>query len=146
MKQPLEIRCVTEPLDDYVEAVRRLLGQLTTRPIAFGKTELEQLLADESSRLYVACLEGTIVGMATIGTYLCPTGRKFWLEDVVVDEAYRGRGVARAFLETVVDGLHLSGTEKLYLTSNPSRVAANRLYQSMGFQSKITNVYYKTPE
>lgn len=146
MKQPLEIRCVTEPLDDYVEAVRRLLGQLTTRPIAFGKTELEQLLADESSRLYVACLEGTIVGMATVGTYLCPTGRKFWLEDVVVDEAYRGRGVARAFLETVVDGLHLSGTEKLYLTSNPSRVAANRLYQSMDFQSKITNVYYKTPE
>lgn len=146
MKQELEIRCVTEPLDEYVAAVRHLLRQLTTRCVPFGRVELEQLLADESSRLYVACLEGSIVGMATIGTYLCPTGRKYWLEDVVVDEAYRGRGVARAFLETIVEGLHLSGTEKLYLTSNPARVAANRLYQSMDFQPKVTNVYCKAAE
>lgn len=139
----IEISCVTEPKEEYVAAVSRLLKQLTSRPIVFGQADLEQLVASPSSQLYLARIGDRLVGMATVGAYLCPTGKKYWLEDVVVDEAYRGQGIARTLIAGIIERLSLGETDKLYLTSNPARVAANHLYQSMGFHSKTTNVYYK---
>lgn len=144
MDEQLELIRVTEPLDEWVADVGRLLAQLTTRSITFTRADLEALVASDASWLYLARLGGTTVGMATIGTYLAPTGRKYWLEDVVVDVSCRGRGVARTMLGAIAATLEGGMTAKLYLTSNPARVAANRLYQSMGFERKVTNVYCST--
>ena len=95
---------------------------------------------------FFALLDGShIVGCASLCVCLSPTGPKAHLEDVVVLSSYRGRQLGRQLVTHVVDFArhHLSGTD-LYLTSRPSRVAANALYQSLGFQPKTTNVYKMT--
>ena len=70
-----------------------------------------------------------------------PTGAHGWIEDVVVDQAARGQGVGRMLTQALLDKARALGMKQVYLTSRPGRVAANQLYQSMGFVRRETNVY-----
>ena len=79
--------------------------------------------------------------MLTLGKYYSPTGCKAWIEDVVVDNAYRGQGLGRMLVEEAIEQARGWGAETLMLTSNPKRIAANALYRSLGFEPKETNVY-----
>lgn len=123
------------------EGTCRLLGQLTTRSITLTEEAYGKLVASASSRLFFLQHNGCIAGMLTIGTYLSPTGSKAWIEDVVVDEEYRGYGFGRMLVAHAIDYCRSQGIETMYLTSNPKRVAANGLYQSIGFERKETNMY-----
>lgn len=125
----------------YVDAVNRLLVQLSSSPVLFTHGKLEDIVASSSSHLFFAEHAGEIVGMLTIGEYLAPTGRKVWIEDVVVDEAMRGRSLGRMLVEHAITYSKTTGGGTLMLTSRPSRIAANRLYRSCGFEPKETNMY-----
>ena len=85
--------------------------------------------------------EDGIAAMATLAFYTSPTGRKAWIEDVVVDESCRGRGFGKLIVQYAIDFARRSSGCKLMLTSRPSRVAANRMYASLGFERRETNVY-----
>lgn len=124
-------------------AIRRLLSQLTSSPVDLTLEGLEAIVASSSSHLFLAKCGDDIVGMLTLGEYLAPTGRKMWIEDVVVDEAVRGRSVGRRLVEYATEYAARSGGGALMLTSRPSRVAANNLYRSCGFGIKETNMYKK---
>ena len=125
-----------------VEAISALLSQLTSHPCTFGEEELQRIVADPASHLFVARIDEKVVAMLTLGGYSSPTGRKAWIEDVVVDEAFRGRGLGREMVEFAIQycKTHIAPCT-LMLTSNPMRIAANELYRSSGFEQKITNVY-----
>ena len=125
----------------YVDAINRLLVQLSSSPVLFTHEKLEDIVASSSSHLFLAEHAGEIVGMLTIGEYLAPTGRKVWIEDVVVDEAMRGRSLGRMLVEHAITYSKTTGGGTLMLTSRPSRIAANRLYRSCGFEPKETNMY-----
>lgn len=125
----------------YVDAINRLLVQLSSSPVFFTHGKLEDIVASSSSHLFFAEHAGEIVGMLTIGEYLAPTGRKVWIEDVVVDEAMRGRSLGRMLVEHAITYSKTTGGGTLMLTSRPSRIAANRLYRSCGFEPKETNMY-----
>lgn len=125
----------------YVDAINRLLVQLSSSPVLFTHGKLEDIVASSSSHLFFAEQAGEIVGMLTIGEYLAPTGRKVWIEDVVVDEAMRGRSLGRMLVEHAITYSKTTGGGTLMLTSRPSRIAANRLYRSCGFEPKETNMY-----
>lgn len=122
-------------------AIQRLMDQLTPSPVMLNEELLRALIADPSSHLYLLEEEGSIVGMLTLGIYLSPTGSKAWIEDVVVDSEARGRGYGKRLVEHAIAEARRAGVEQLMLTSNPLRVAANHLYQQMGFQRKETNCY-----
>ena len=79
--------------------------------------------------------------MVTLCIYQSPTGRKAWIEDVVVDQNYRGKGYGKVMIEKVIELCRNKGNVTLMLTSRPSRVAANQLYKSLGFETRETNVY-----
>ena len=79
--------------------------------------------------------------MLTLGEYLAPTGRKMWIEDVVVDTAVRGHSFGRAMVEHTIEYAKGLGSGTLMLTSRPSRITANALYRSCEFEQKETNVY-----
>lgn len=129
----------------HYEGVCRLLGQLTTRDITFTPGHYEALVASPGSRLFLLlCGEG-VVGMLTIGIYLSPTGSKAWIEDVVVDTAFRGHGFGRLLVSHAIRYAAQQGIDTLMLTSNPRRTAANALYRSLGFERKETNMYKMTP-
>ena len=101
----------------------------------------KQILYSDNSHLFFILEGENIAGMLTVGTYKSPTGTKAWIEDVVVDNAYRGKGYGKSIVQYAIDYVKSSGIELLMLTSNPARIAANKLYQDLDFEQKKTNVY-----
>ena len=89
-------------------------------------------------------MDGEILGTLTLVTFPIPTGLRAWIEDVVVDEAARGRGVGAALTQEAVRLAHEAGARTVDLTSRPSREAANRLYERLGFQMRDSKVYRLT--
>jgi ribosomal protein S18 acetylase RimI-like enzyme len=128
----------SEPLRQRLE---ELLNQLTPQPSTLSEQTLRAVLDNSASRLYLLEEEGRVVGMLTLGIYVSPTGSKGWIEDVVVDDACRGRGYGRMLVAHAIEEARKAGVTQLMLTSNPLRVAANKLYQAMGFEKKETNCY-----
>ncbi len=133
------IEIVDHPTAEVVEALARLLPQLSsaTPPDAAALATI----MSAGSTLFVARVDGTIVGSLTLVLYRIPTGLKAWIEDVVVDEAARGHGVGAALNLAALDEARRRGAKAVSLTSRPSRAAANRLYQRIGFSARDTNVY-----
>ena len=126
---------------EYHEAMQRFLDQLTTNPMELTETMFCQLLESENSHLFFLMKDSQIAGMLTVGIYYSPTGGKAWIEDVVVDESFRGQGLSKLLVAHAIEFTKLKGVPSLMLTSNPKRIAANKLYQAMGFGRKETNVY-----
>ena len=125
----------------YQEAIQRFLNQLTPEPMTFSEDMFKELLTSKNSHLFFLFQDEEIAGMLTIGTYHSPTGGKAWIEDVVVDEAFRGQGLSKLLVAHAIEFVKSQRIPLLMLTSNPKRVTANKLYQAMGFERKETNVY-----
>ena len=134
------IEIVDEATDEVVEALARLLPQLSSSPPPTS-AELGVVIGDPDTWLYVARVDDRIVGSLTLAMFRSPTALKAWIEDVVVDEAARGHGVGEALNRAALATAAERGAKSVSLTSRPSREAANRLYQRIGFQQRDTNVY-----
>jgi ribosomal protein S18 acetylase RimI-like enzyme len=120
------------------ELVRQLSSSAPTPTVE----ELGSIARSRATYLLVARGDGgTILGMLTLAVFRTPTGVRAWIEDVVVDEAARGRGIGRALTEHALELAQRQGARTVELTSRPTRVAANRLYQQMGFAPRETTVY-----
>lgn len=126
---------------EYHEAMQRFLNQLTTNPMVLTEDMFHQLLESENSHLFFLLKDKQIAGMITVGIYYSPTGGKAWIEDVVIDETFRGQGLSKRLVDHAIKFVESQQIPLLMLTSNPKRIAANKLYQSMGFERKETNVY-----
>jgi len=127
--------------DEFVEAVARLLPQLSGAPIP-SKAWLEEVVRAESNSVLVARDEdGRIVGMTILVTFPLATGIRSWIHDVVVDEAVRGQGVGRALTAAALKEAERRGAWTVDLTTRPWREDANRLYESAGFEPRETRVY-----
>ena len=132
--------------DDLCAAVDRLVPQLSRSSPPPGRAVLERIVTDGATTLFVARDDGVIVGMLTLATFQIPTGVRAWIEDVVVDDAARGAGVAAVLVQAALDRSAALGARTVDLTSRPDREAANRLYVRMGFEIRQTNVYRRTLE
>lgn len=137
----IDIREVTTFDSSLMEPIRSLLRQLTSREIAFSEESLRQIISDKASRLFLLYSDNTIAGMLTLGIYSAPTGRKAWVEDVVVDSQYRGRGLGQQLVQYAISCVRTLSPVTLMLTSNPQRTEANALYRREGFEQRCTNVY-----
>jgi ribosomal protein S18 acetylase RimI-like enzyme len=127
--------------DDLVAAVAVLIPQLSRSSPPPSRLTLERIVADPRATLFVARDAGRVVGMLTLVSFLIPTTFRAWIEDVVVDEAARGKGVAAALVQAALDRAAELGCRTVDLTSRPDREAANRLYARMGFETRRTNVF-----
>lgn len=125
--------------------IQGFLRQLSDQPFPFDDQALRTLLTDPNSHLFLLQSEEKTIGMLTVGVYYSPTGGKAWIEDVVVDTLFRGKGYSKLLVAHAVEFVKQSGVPLLMLTSSPQRIAANQLYQRMGFEQKPTNVYRITP-
>jgi len=123
-------------------AVLRLLPQLAPDAELISKKNFRKILKSGRTHLFIAELGNKqIVGMLTIVTYDIPTGTKVWIEDVVVDESQRGKGFGKELMIFAIEFAKSIGAKAIELTSRPSRVAANKLYQELGFVIRETNFF-----
>ena len=128
-----DIDIVTEVGDELVAAFERLIPQLSSSAPPPGRDGLEAIVGNPGCALFVARVDGEIVGSLTLATYPLPTGFKAWIDDVVVDSSARGRGIGEALNQAALDEARKRGAKEVDLTSRPDREAANRLYQRLGF-------------
>ena len=133
-----------EVTPELVAAFERLIPQLSSSNPAPTETELAAICESEASVLLLAVdrdADDRILGSLTLAWFRIPTGVRSWIEDVVVDEAARGHGVGDLLNRAALDRARELGAKTVDLTSRPSREAANRLYQRIGFVARDTNVY-----
>jgi ribosomal protein S18 acetylase RimI-like enzyme len=129
--------------DEVVAAFDHLIPQLSSSNPPPTSDELSQMAADPNIVLFIArdTDGGNIVGTLTLAFFRIPTGLQARIEDVVVDEVVRGRGVGEQLTNAAIDRARDAGAKAVGLTSRPAREAANRLYLRRGFEIRNTNVY-----
>ena len=138
----MKIEQLTYIDDAVLKAFQKLIPQLTGDSERYPtREELERVLKSEDTLVFVAEENDEILGTVTLAIYRIPSGIKAWIEDVVVDESARGKGVSVALMKHALDAARNIGVEKVDLTSQPFRVAANNLYVKLGFELRETNVY-----
>lgn len=137
----IDVSEALESSDELVAAVGRLVRELSSSAAEPTPDQVAAIVASPASHLLLARDGGETIGMLTLVTFPIPTGVRAWIEDVVVTEAARGKGVGEeltnAALRIAVD----AGARTVDLTSRPNREAANRLYARLGFALRETNVY-----
>lgn len=139
----VEIIEATEVTDAVVDAFEVLIPQLSSSNPPPTRAELALIVDSPASVLLLAvdADSGAILGSLTLAWFRIPTGVRAWIEDVVVDGGARGRGVGEALNREALNRARALGAKTVDLTSRPSREAANRLYQRIGFVARDTNVY-----
>lgn len=140
IKDNMEIQELLNYTQAQFDDLKHLMSELSER-VNFTKTELMLVLKDTNCHLYAILDDEHIVGCATLCIFHSPTGTKASIEDVVVLSANRGQHLGKKLMEFVLEQAKAYAPIELHLTSNPMRVAANKLYQSLGFQKKETNCY-----
>ena len=102
---------------------------------------LRNVLNDANVHVYVIREEGHIVAT---GTLCIKHTLEFTIADieaVVVGSRCRGKGYGKEMMKALVAAAKAFKVHHIQLTSNPKRVAANQLYQSLGFERYETNNY-----
>jgi len=132
----------------FLHQINQLLPQLTSYNINFTGNDLSQIIDSDNTILLLAVdadSENAIVGMLCIVLYRIPTGLNARIEDFIVEESKRGKGIGEKLLEYAINYAKESGASKVELTSNQNRVEANNLYQKLTFKLVNTNVYHLRP-
>ncbi|WP_218731127.1 GNAT family N-acetyltransferase [Polaribacter sp. HaHaR_3_91] len=136
-----------ETVNDHIlKAFIKLIPQLSTSCILPNQKDLEDIVSSGNTMLFIAEENNNIIGTLTLVFNKIPTGNKVWIEDVVVDNAARGKGVGEKLTQFAIEFTANKGIKSINLTSSPERIAANKLYQKLGFIKRETNVYRLTIE
>ncbi|HEX9019250.1 MAG TPA: GNAT family N-acetyltransferase [Anaerolineaceae bacterium] len=140
----MEIFEAKEVTDELVEAFNCLIPQLSSSARVPDRHEIQEIVESQAVILLMARDEGKLVGALSLVVFRIPTGVRAWIEDVIVDSSQRGKGVGEALTRAAIDRARELGVKTVDLTSRPSREAANRLYQRVGFQLRQSNLYRYT--
>jgi ribosomal protein S18 acetylase RimI-like enzyme len=135
------VEVIEDVTDDNLAAVNRLIPQLSRSAPPLTAPALKKIVSWDGNRLLIARSGEQPVGMLTLVMFPIPTGLRAWIEDVVVDESARGQGIGGALTQEAIRLAQAVGVRTVDLTSRPSRVAANRLYERLGFELRDTKAY-----
>lgn len=141
----MKIKKINRFSDRVFKSVLKLLPQLAPGSELPSAEKFRSILKSENTHFFVAELNNNVIaGILTLVTYDIFTGTKFWIEDVIVDESHRGKGIGKALILFAIEHARSKGAKSVDLTSRPSRIAANQLYRQIGFVKRKTNVYRYT--
>ena len=141
MASSVPVEIATQATEELLAACHRLIPQLSSSAKPMTTSELAEIVNSDSTLMFVARVDNQIVGLLTLAVFRIPTAVRAWIEDVVVDSSARGHGVGEALNMAAITEAKRRGAKTVDLTSRPSREAANRLYQRIGFVARDTNVY-----
>lgn len=130
-----------------IAEINRLLYQLSGKSRRLTRNKINKILSQKNFYLLtvkdisISEKDAPIIGMACIYFQDTLTGYKGYIDDVVVDDNYRGRGLGERLVRRLIDLAKKNIAAHIDLTSNPKRKAANALYKKLGFKKRKTNVY-----
>ncbi len=108
----------------------------------FNQFDEDELISDKNCNCIVIEKDGEVAGFASLITYRVPTkGVIGKIEDVIVDEKYRGQGIGRGVMEKLIEIAKEKNIFLIELTSKPQRTSARKLYESLGFEIYDTGVF-----
>ncbi len=122
--------------------INTLLPQLTGRTDETTMKALQMIIDSEGSTLLAAVEEGKVLGCLLLTVFPVMTGRRGWIDDLVVCATQRGRGIGRELVASALRKARSLGAQSINLTCHPRRKAANSLYRRLGFILRETNVYH----
>jgi len=123
-----------------VKSINYLLALLTQNPDKITTTRLNEICKN-SHILLALDKNNKIIGMATLALINIPVGKSGRIEDVVVDDKFRGQGIGTTLIKKLIAKAKKLHLKKIDLTSNPKRVEANKLYLRLNFFKYETNIY-----
>ena len=134
----IEIECYTDAVRD---ALNDLLPQLSASPQHLTEQKIFSIINSDTTFLLMAEENDRYIGSLTLVVFRIPSGTRARIEDLVVQETARGRGVGRSLVQKAIEMAKTLGAEAVDLTTNSTREAANQLYKKLGFETRKTNVY-----
>ena len=138
----INISELTEASSSVLQSINELLPQLSSSAQVISMDRLSELVESDNTIIFLGTDDsGQILGMLSLIVMKIPTGNKAWIEDVVVDQSARGKGMGKALTDHALERAKELAVKSVDLTSRPSRETANMLYQSLGYQIRETNVY-----
>ena len=138
----INISELTEASSSVLQSINELLPQLSSSAQVISMDRLSELVESDNTIIFLGTDDnGQILGMLSLIVMKIPTGNKAWIEDVVVDQSARGKGMGKALMDHALERAKKLAVKSVDLTSRPSRETANMLYQSLGYQIRETNVY-----
>ena len=140
----VDIDVVQEASEEVAGALCHLVPQLSTSAALPDRAAVQRIVDSQATTLLAARLDGKIVGFLALVMFPIPTGFRAWIEDVIVDEAARGRGIGEALTKKALELAEAAGARTVDLTTRPHREAAGRLYERVGFAVRTTRNYRYT--
>lgn len=137
----IRVEVVREADEGLVDALGRLIPQLSSAAGPLDAEAVRRMVTCDANTVLVARTPDAVVGTLTLVLLPLPSGVRARIEDVVVDGAARGRGVARLLTREALRIAREASARTVDLTSRPDRAAANRLYEQLGFQARQSTVY-----
>jgi len=129
---------------DDKDGLINLLQQLSQKKIDSKQYCIHHLISNHHCRCLIVEQDGRIIGFGALVLYLTPlNGKVARIEDVIVDVEYRGQGVGREIMQTLIKWAAINDVNKIVLSSNPKREAARSLYRSLGFTKIDTEVFIR---
>ena len=143
----INISELTEASSSVLQSINELLPQLSSSAQVISMDRLSELVESDNTIIFLGTDDNDqVLGMLSLIVMKIPTGNKAWIEDVVVDQTARGKGMGKALMNHALERAKKLAVKSVDLTSRPSRETANMLYQSLGYQIRETNVYrHKIP-
>lgn len=144
----MKITILKKPQKSDLKDIQELMNQLSSDPSKYPPIRLKliQAISEDKNTVIVVAKDGKrIIGMGSLGVFPTLRGLSGYIDNVVVHSEYRGQGLGE---QISAEMLKIGKKKKLYridLTSSPKRVAANALYQKLGFELRETNAYTIKP-
>jgi ribosomal protein S18 acetylase RimI-like enzyme len=140
----IEILKKSDINSSYQEQISKLFQQLCGN---ITQINLNEVLDKKNHITLAYCLEDTeIIGIASMCTYKTISGKKGWIEDVVVNSNSRGKGIGRKLMNKLLEVGKEKNLSEILLFTEDHRTPAINLYSDLGFKVKDSQIYTLNPK
>ena len=126
---------------DYDKSDFDAVNELLLHTFGYSKSDV----SDPNVFEFVALLDNQVVGyfnlcrIIDIVRNICI----MHVDYVCVSEEYRGKKIGRQMMDYAIEYAKNMGFSRLELTSGNHRIAAHRLYESLGFEKRDSSIFRK---
>jgi GNAT superfamily N-acetyltransferase len=125
--------------------INALLTELGAAPLC-SPERLARMLANPHAQVVLALVGEKVVGMATVSVAAELDATEAWIENVIVTESYRRRGILRTLIDHCIVFARKHGADSIELNSGADRCEAHLAYEALGFKKQAAYSFWRFTE